>query len=295
MNILLATDGSKASKDAEWLLERIPLNSPTNLTIVHVEVIPSLTHLKREFPSSVEGILEQFHAHSEALLADEVRRFEGIDGTVQGCLRRGHPAEAVIDLAAEKNSELIIVGARGQSPAQQFLLGSTSASIAKHAHCSVLVTRPSEKVKQSNRAFRIIVAIDESEASQRAVEMLSEIHWGESVEILVVSILQNERRFGDADTDLRRALEESEKTSRKNVVHAAVDQIKKSTSHVAGEVLRADSVVEELLKTLHRLDADLVVMGHRGMSRIKRFFLGSTCERTLRHAKCSVWVHKGSQ
>ena len=292
MNILLATDGSKASQDAEWLLERIPFSSPTNLTIAHVEVIPSLTDLKREFPSSVERILEQFHAHCETLLAEEVRRFEGINGTVQSCLRRGHPAEAVIDLAEEKNCELIIVGARGQSPAQQFLLGSTSASIAKHAHCSVLVTRPSEKVKKPTRAVRIVLAIDESDASQSAVEMLSKIPWGESVEILVISVLQNEIHFRDWDTEMRLAFDEKEKLSREKTVHAAVDRLKASTSRVAGEVLRAESIVEELLNTLQRVDADLVVMGHRGMSRVKRFFWGSICEKTLRHAKCSVWIHR---
>lgn len=295
MKILLATDESEASADAEWLLERIPFPGPLDLTIAHVKVIPSLSHLRREFPKSVDGILEQFYAHGEALIAREVSRFEGIDGKVEGCLRKGLAAETVVEIAEEKSSDLIIVGARGQSPTQQFLLGSTSASITKHAHCSVLVTRPSEKVKQPNRAFRIVVAIDGSDASQSAVEMLSTIPWGKGVEILVVSILENVKEYSEWAADFRQALEESEKASRKKLVHTAVEQLKATTSHVAGEVLRADSVVEELLKTLQRLDADLVVMGHRGMSRIKRFFLGSTCERTLRHAKCSVWIHKDSK
>ncbi len=295
MKILLATDGSKASSDAEWLLERIPFPEPLDLTIAHALVVPSFAHVKREFPKSVSGLKEQFQSHGEKLLDKEVSRFEGINGTVEGCLRTGPPAEILLELSEEKNCDLIIVGARGQSPTQQFLLGSTSASIAKHADCSVLVTRPSEKVKLANRVFRIVVAIDESDASQSAVEMLSEIAWGENVEILVISLLQNDTYWGDWDTEFRQALDDKERAAREEIVHCAVERLKQTTSRVAGEVLRADSIVEELLNTLQRVDADLVVMGHRGMSRLKRFFLGSTCERTLRHAQCSVWIHKPSE
>ncbi|QDT31848.1 universal stress protein [Thalassoglobus polymorphus] len=295
MRVLLATDGSEASKDAQWLLARIPFTSPLELTIAYVNVIPSLTHLKREFPSHVAGILEQYQSDGEALLAEEVSRFEGIRGTVEGCLKEGHPSETLIDLAEEKNAELIIVGARGQSATQQFLMGSTSAAIAKHADCSVLVTRPSEKVKASHRTFRIVVAVDGSDVSQNGVEMLAGIPWGENVDILVVSILQNESHLGTWDTELRRAIDGKEKAARERIVQSAVAQLRKATSRVAGEVVRANSVTEELLDTIERVDADLVVLGHRGLSRIKRFFIGSTCERILRHAKCSVWVHKDSE
>jgi nucleotide-binding universal stress UspA family protein len=41
------------------------------------------------------------------------------------------------------------------------------------------------------------------------------------------------------------------------------------------------------------MPADLVVMAHRGKSRIERFLLGSATENVLRHAPCSVWIVRG--
>jgi nucleotide-binding universal stress UspA family protein len=37
-------------------------------------------------------------------------------------------------------------------------------------------------------------------------------------------------------------------------------------------------------------EADLIVVGSRGLTGLKHALLGSVAERTLRHAPCSVWV-----
>ena len=68
MNVLLAIDGSTASDDAEWLLERIPFVGRLNLSVAHVVVVPSLAHVKREFPASVDEILEQYQTAGESKL-----------------------------------------------------------------------------------------------------------------------------------------------------------------------------------------------------------------------------------
>jgi nucleotide-binding universal stress UspA family protein len=38
----------------------------------------------------------------------------------------------------------------------------------------------------------------------------------------------------------------------------------------------------------HRVD--LIVMGHRGMSNLKRFFVGSVADRVVDHAPCMVLI-----
>ncbi len=47
---------------------------------------------------------------------------------------------------------------------------------------------------------------------------------------------------------------------------------------------------EEILKVADELDPDIIVLGHKGKSAIKRFLLGSVSNRVTHHAKCSVWV-----
>lgn len=57
-------------------------------------------------------------------------------------VKEGNPATSIIDLAKDKDIDLIIMGHRGQSALEWFLVGSTATSVARYAHCSVLIYRP---------------------------------------------------------------------------------------------------------------------------------------------------------
>jgi nucleotide-binding universal stress UspA family protein len=47
---------------------------------------------------------------------------------------------------------------------------------------------------------------------------------------------------------------------------------------------------EEILNEAEKTDPDLIVLGNKGTSGLTRFLLGSTAERVVRYAKCSVLV-----
>src|SRR5262249_60944821 len=50
---------------------------------------------------------------------------------------------------------------------------------------------------------------------------------------------------------------------------------------------------DEILRIARERNADLVVLGARGLGRIKRFLLGSVSLAVARHATCPVLVVKG--
>ena len=55
--------------------------------------------------------------------------------------RQGDPADAILDVAEERGSDLIVVGNKGMTGAKRFLLGSVPNKISHHAPCSVLIIR----------------------------------------------------------------------------------------------------------------------------------------------------------
>lgn len=57
----------------------------------------------------------------------------------------------------------------------------------------------------------------------------------------------------------------------------------KAEAHMAD-----DHPVEAILKLANELDADLIVMGTRGMTGLEHALLGSVAERIVRLAKCPV-------
>ena len=60
---------------------------------------------------------------------------------VETFARQGDAADAILDIAEEQRSDLIVVGNRGMTGAKRFLLGSVPNKVSHHAPCSVLIVR----------------------------------------------------------------------------------------------------------------------------------------------------------
>ena len=58
-------------------------------------------------------------------------------------VEEGDPKRVLVEEAERWEADCIIVGAKGHSGLERFLLGSVSAAVAARAHCSVEVIRPS--------------------------------------------------------------------------------------------------------------------------------------------------------
>ena len=55
-------------------------------------------------------------------------------------------------------------------------------------------------------------------------------------------------------------------------------------------LLREGDPAEEIVQAAKEGEFDLIVMGHRGLSPVKAFLLGSVSNRVVAHAPCSVLV-----
>lgn len=134
-DILLAYDGSPASREALTQCRSLAINSKANIHLVAV-VGPEIYR----FP--VDGMSVQFDHTREETSAD-LRRGQaelsayGLDVQTRLCF--GNPAEQIIAIAREIHADLIIVGHRNQTALARWWNGSVGASIVDGAPCSVLV------------------------------------------------------------------------------------------------------------------------------------------------------------
>jgi nucleotide-binding universal stress UspA family protein len=83
------------------------------------------------------NVREDVLATLESAAADV--RAAGIE--VEVFARQGDPADAILDVAEERASDLIVVGNQGMTGAKRFLLGSVPNKVSHHAPCSVLIIR----------------------------------------------------------------------------------------------------------------------------------------------------------
>jgi nucleotide-binding universal stress UspA family protein len=142
-SIVVGTDGSETAGEA--VRQAIALARPlgARLQIVSAyEPVPD-TRLREEAtqaPTDLQWMVNP-REDVEATLRDAAERAteEGVE--VETFARQGDPADAILDVAEEKGSDLIVVGNKGMTGAKRFLLGSVPNKVSHHAPCSVLIIR----------------------------------------------------------------------------------------------------------------------------------------------------------
>jgi nucleotide-binding universal stress UspA family protein len=74
-------------------------------------------------------------------LEDATRSLRDRGVNARGEETLGDPAKEILDEAARREIDLIVVGSHGKRLAERVLVGSVSAKVVAHAHCDVLVVR----------------------------------------------------------------------------------------------------------------------------------------------------------
>jgi nucleotide-binding universal stress UspA family protein len=141
-SILVGTDGSDAAGAAVLRAVALAATLGARLQIVSAyEPVPErrLRIERVRVPSDV-----QVNMREEVLaLLQEARRDAQDAGVtrVETFARLGDAADAILDVAEEQGSDLIVVGNKGMTGATRFLLGSVPNKVSHHAPCSVLIVR----------------------------------------------------------------------------------------------------------------------------------------------------------
>ncbi len=140
--ILLATDGSPHAELAA--LKAVDLAHSTGARL-HVVAVG------RTFPTAVYDVYtetgqEDLRREAQEILDEQVRKIEEAGGTVAiAHLKMDERRdEAIVHLAEEIGADLIVIGSRGFGGLRRALLGNVADSVVRHAHCPVLVVRPTE-------------------------------------------------------------------------------------------------------------------------------------------------------
>jgi nucleotide-binding universal stress UspA family protein len=138
-SIVVGTDGSpnaeaavrRAAKLAKSEGDRVHIVAAYSDRSSFSEAISSSA--KRD-PVDLRDVAESVLARAEAEL-----EAQGIEVVTHA--RAGEPAHVLLEIAEEQGADLIVVGARGLTSFQRFLLGSVSGKLAHHASCSLLIVR----------------------------------------------------------------------------------------------------------------------------------------------------------
>lgn len=137
--VLVADDGSPEADRAVETAARLSESTGSRLALVHVKVrSPSVTGV-----TAVPAQDEQLYTQGEEFLRsrrDELAE-RGITTAHTELRITRRPQRSVLRVSEELRAGLIVVGVRGARSTDRLALGDLSLSLARDAHCSVLVVR----------------------------------------------------------------------------------------------------------------------------------------------------------
>ncbi|MEW6116496.1 MAG: universal stress protein [Nitrospirota bacterium] len=89
----------------------------------------------------MDAVIDNATQHYEKLLAElrEKAKTKGLE--IRTTIAVGHPADQIIRYAKEEKSDMVIVGQKGKSKVESWLLGSVSKRVATYAPCTVTIVK----------------------------------------------------------------------------------------------------------------------------------------------------------
>ena len=136
--ILLAVDGSTHAEHATQIAAEMARNQKAKelRIVVAYDVIPPYFG-EPNMQFAIDARMEE----AQTILRQAVNAIGKIPCEIHTELIEGPAAEAIIDVATTRKSDIIVMGSRGLGKLAGLLLGSTSQKVVAHAPCPVLITR----------------------------------------------------------------------------------------------------------------------------------------------------------
>jgi len=275
--ILVPVDGSHSCLHAEELAAAIAKDFKSKVTVIHVvshELLHAGLELRYRVPPSVRTEITNWLLQTGKKIvwdAEALFKEEGVEVDVR-VIEYEDPAETVIRVAKDEEYDLIVMGNRGETEVEVFSLGSMAEKVFRHAECPVLI------VKQKTKLSKILVAVDGSESAEKALKYAVQLAKKHKAKVTLLNVGES-KLFGFKPEVAREVGE-----------HILSDAAAKVKGLKLNTQLEFGNPAETIIEVAEKGNYDFIVVGSRGLSSVKRFFLGSVSDDISHHAKCSVLI-----
>jgi nucleotide-binding universal stress UspA family protein len=133
--ILVPVDGSTHSDKALEYAVFLAKACRASLGVVHVSCPPPISFSDNERGS----YLESLKADANTILTKAKNNAKAAGVAIEAISELGHPAARILEVAGNRDYDLIVIGSRGISGFKEAVLGSVSHSVSQHAKCAVLI------------------------------------------------------------------------------------------------------------------------------------------------------------
>lgn len=222
-------------------------------------------------------LAEEWLETARVVLAEE-------DATAELVVRDGNASEVLVEAGA--SARIVVLGAQGHGQVFVALNGSVSQHVSRHAPCPVMVVRET----RDPWSRRVVVGVDGSEPSMRALDVAGELARDRDDELVVVFVPEfwQPGTFSYDDALVAAEIVELRHANEARVL-ADIEAYHRANPGIRLRVEQPHRPAASALVRASR-SARLVVVGARGRGPFAALLLGSVSSSVLHRAHCPVVV-----
>ncbi len=307
MNVLLAVDQSRNSSAATKFVEALRLPARSKLYLLYVEETQAELEGPDHFPRMFGQLREELSnmrqktmAKARQLVNRRAASFRERGLEVHPEVVEGMPAPQILTAVEQRQIDLVALGSKGLSGMKRFLLGSVSEWVLHDVSCSVLIVRgwPRWDAATSSRGMHVLLAMDGSPDSWNALAFLKTLHLPSSSRLTILHVVEKPTAlitlaWVSGHMDATKFAADCSRTGQQ----AGAQLLENTRCDLMGEGFEVETKIteghaaDEILKAAHDVRADLIVVGSKGVTGLRRLMmLGGVSHKVVRHAQCSVLV-----
>ncbi|MFW5998400.1 MAG: universal stress protein [Halanaerobiaceae bacterium] len=148
---------------------------------------------------------------------------------------------------------------------------------------------------------KILLAVDGSEKSMKAAEKARDLALSTGANLTLITVVADNFYYGSPDFSqnmspgqMQELIEESKKQAEKKgeKILEEVETYMKEKDIEVKKIIHYGDSAENICRVAEEDEFDLIVLADKGEGGVKRFLLGSTSDRVVRHADTSVLIVK---
>ena len=147
---------------------------------------------------------------------------------------------------------------------------------------------------------KILLAVDGSKPSLDAADKAIYLSEKNGADLFVIHVIPSDIKYGNIEDNtkiqltgpLKQIWNMSLEKGQKYIDEVKERTVEKTVKVQAEILVAVNSVEKEIVEYAEKQDVDLIVIGTRGMSGLKRILLGSTSSGVVTYAHCPILVVK---
>lgn len=286
--IVCAVDGSDASKTAAKWAANTAVKRGIPLRLVSSYSMPQFLYAEGMVPP------QELYEDLEAETLEKIEEAKKVaidympDVDVSHQIEEGSPIDMLLDLSEQ--CTMIVMGSRGLGGLSGMVMGSVSAAVVSHASCPVVVVREDNAVTEETKYGPVVVGVDGSGVSQKAIENAFKEAQARGAELIAVHTwmdmqVQASLAGLSAAQQQWQVVEEEQNAL---LGQRLAGWSERFPDVKVTKVVTRDRPVRALADASE--GAQLLVVGSHGRGGFKGMLLGSTSRALLQAAPCPMMV-----